>query len=156
VRSQTGSGKSAAFLLPLIELIYREKINKKFESTKNPYAVIFLPTRELCIQLANEAIRLCENTEVKVLFSFGGIPMVKTREMAKKGADIVIGTPARIYDLFFDEIYDPIFNLNNLKYVVLDEYDKLISGNMIKQILDFKENLVSQSFSSLFISYSLA
>lgn len=62
-RSQTGSGKSAAFLLPIIEHIYREKMDEAPErqrrvNSTDPYAVIFLPTRELCLQMAKEARRL--------------------------------------------------------------------------------------------------
>jgi superfamily II DNA/RNA helicase len=64
-RAKTGSGKSAAFILPLIELIHREKMKEAEDTRKRanasaPYAIIFEPTRELCVQLAKEVMRLAE------------------------------------------------------------------------------------------------
>lgn len=119
-RAKTGSGKSAAFILPIIELIQREKMRESEEVHKRinssaPYALIFEPTRELCIQLAKEVRRLAEGsnllvgyleslslgTSVKCAFSFGRMDAASTYNIPKMGADIVVGTPSRLNHLFF-------------------------------------------------------
>ncbi|KAI6183774.1 RNA helicase [Aphelenchoides bicaudatus] len=133
-RAKTGSGKSAAFIVPLIELIHREKMKdpeaRKRVNATAPYAIIFEPTRELCVQLAKEVRRLAEGTDVKVAFSFGTIDMATTYRLARMGSDILVGTPSRIHHMFFgieaNEIHKECFDFTNLKYLVLDEGDRLV------------------------------
>ncbi|KAI6177507.1 ATP-dependent RNA helicase eIF4A [Aphelenchoides bicaudatus] len=158
--SKTGSGKSAAFILPLIELIQRKKKelpepDRWRVNTTLPYAIIIEPTRELCMQMYRDIKRLTKGTLVKGVVSFGGIDMKYSYELVRSGADIVVGTPGRLSHLFFgiDDNYHhpPCFDFENLNYIVLDEMDKIIDrAEFSAAVLNFKKKLPDDSRFFLF------
>lgn len=115
-QSQTGTGKTAAFGLPLIEKIQ--------PNNKNVQAIILCPTRELAIQISEELRKYTKYTEnIKMLAIYGGQAIERQIMGLKKGIQIVIGTPGRV----IDHMRRKTLKLANVKMVVLDEADEMLN-----------------------------
>jgi ATP-dependent RNA helicase DeaD len=114
--AQTGTGKTAAFGLPLLHLIDTEK--------KYPQALIVCPTRELCMQIVSE-LELFKKfiPKASVLAVYGGTPIGAQIRELKRGVHIVVATPGRLIDLIERKAID----LGQIKYVVLDEADEMLN-----------------------------
>jgi ATP-dependent RNA helicase DeaD len=127
-QSETGSGKTAAFMIPIIE-----RINQKL---RTPQALILCPTRELAMQVASECSRLMRHkTGITVLAVYGGQPIVRQLEVLRRGVQIVVGTPGRI----LDHLSRKTLSLQNVSMVVLDEADEMLDMGFtddINTILD--------------------
>ena len=93
-QAQTGTGKTAAFLLATFQRL----INDESETIKNPRAIIIAPTRELAIQIHKDALLLSSHLDLKFALIYGGIDYKKQLQQIKAYVDIVIGTPGRIID----------------------------------------------------------
>ena len=115
-QSRTGSGKTAAFMIPIIEQI------ESCEPGDDPVALIVAPTRELAVQIRDETARLAHNREIAVVACYGGKPIADQIKKMKGGVDIVIGTPGRILDL----AKRSALRLSSLRWVVLDEADRML------------------------------
>jgi len=114
--AQTGTGKTAAFSLPIIELID--------QNNKNTQAIILSPTRELAIQIAKNIEEFTKNIHnLNVLAVYGGANIEDQIRGLKRGAQIVVGTPGRTVDL----IKRKRLNLNSIKWLVLDEADEMLN-----------------------------
>jgi len=113
-QAQTGTGKTAAYLLPYFE---RWKQTDQHE----PAALVLVPTRELAIQVCDEARKLSPDPNVRVLPVYGGRPMEGQVRGLRKGVDIVVGTPGRI----LDHIGRQTLLLGHVRYLVLDEADRM-------------------------------
>ncbi|MFL5788600.1 MAG: DEAD/DEAH box helicase [Flavisolibacter sp.] len=114
--AQTGTGKTAAFGLPLLQLI---ETNKKF-----PQALIVCPTRELCLQIVNEMEQFKKYMSfINVVAVYGGSSISMQIRDIKRGVQIVVATPGRLIDL----IERKAINLEEIKYVVLDEADEMLN-----------------------------
>ena len=114
--AQTGTGKTAAFGLPLIELLDREK--------KTIQALILAPTRELCIQISNDLESYCKYlVGLNIVPVYGGASIELQISRIKKGAHVVVATPGRLNDLIRREKID----LSTIKYVILDEADEMLN-----------------------------
>jgi ATP-dependent RNA helicase DeaD len=114
--AQTGTGKTAAFGLPLLQLV---------DSTqKHPQALVVCPTRELCMQIVNE-VELFKKfiPGMHVLAVYGGTPIGQQIRELKRGIQIVVATPGRLIDL----IERKAINLEQIEYVVLDEADEMLN-----------------------------
>jgi ATP-dependent RNA helicase RhlB len=116
-QAQTGTGKTAAFLVTVITriLILPER------DRRLPSALIIAPTRELSHQTYEEALLLCRHTDLRVAEVVGGIDYKRQAETLRKGVDIVICTPGRIIDYY----KQGIFKTNGIKILVIDEADRL-------------------------------
>ncbi len=115
-QAQTGTGKTAAFGLPILELINPKQ--------KNVQALILAPTRELCVQIAGELEKMSKyKNGVQVLSIFGGDSMQRQVTGLKRGANIVAGTPGRV----MDHLRRGTLRLDNLQIVVLDEADEMLN-----------------------------
>ena len=114
--AQTGTGKTAAFGLPLLDLIDA--------SAKHPQALVVCPTRELCMQIVNE-VELFKKymTGLHVVAVYGGAAIGAQIRDLKRGVQIVVATPGRLIDL----IERKAINLEQIKYVVLDEADEMLN-----------------------------
>src|SRR4051794_32086177 len=124
-QSQTGTGKTAAFLIPILE---------KLEVIFKPQVLILVPTRELALQVSEEACKLSphENLKVVAIYGGGGGESYKRQFQAfRRGADVVVGTPGRIIDHIFTR---KTLHLDHLKFVVLDEVDEMIGKGFLKDI----------------------
>jgi ATP-dependent RNA helicase DeaD len=114
--AQTGTGKTAAFGLPLLQLIEAEK--------KYPQALIICPTRELCLQIVNEIELFKKHLRgVHVVAVYGGSSITMQIRDIRRGVHIVVATPGRLIDL----IERKAINLEEIKYVVLDEADEMLN-----------------------------
>ena len=121
-QAQTGTGKTAAFALPIIETIEGK--------AKLPEALILCPTRELALQVADEIKSLKGSKEIEVLTVYGGASMETQLKALKKGVDVVVGTPGRV----LDHIKRGTLKLGNLKFAVLDEADEMLDMGFIEDI----------------------
>ncbi|HOE16501.1 MAG TPA: DEAD/DEAH box helicase [Syntrophorhabdaceae bacterium] len=122
-QAQTGTGKTLAFGIPLLE-----KINPK---AKRVQAVILCPTRELAIQVAEELKRLLlHRKDIKILSVYGGQPIDRQIKVLKGGAHVVIGTPGRT----IDHINRGTLDLSEVKTVVLDEADEMLNMGFIDDV----------------------
>ena len=123
ISSQTGTGKTAAFGIPLID-----KVNTKFRKIQ---ALVLVPTRELAIQVAKELKDIGKTKKVFVLSVYGGKSIQHQINFLRKGNDVVVvGTPGRVKDL----INRGHLKLNNVKYFVLDEADRMLDMGFIEDI----------------------
>ena len=120
-RAKTGSGKTIAFLLPILQ---------KLEATAHVQALILVPTRELAQQIFKEVKKL--DTKVKAIEIFGGVSIVPQVEQLHGWAQIVVATPGRI----LDHIQRRTINFSNLKFVVLDEADRMLDMGFIDDVRD--------------------
>jgi ATP-dependent RNA helicase DeaD len=117
-RSQTGTGKTAAFLIPAIELILKSGTGKK------PKILLLCPTRELALQAQEEAAKLLRHLrQIKTAAVYGGEPITRQFALLRRGVDIVVGTPGRV----IDHLNRRTLSLEDLKMVILDEADEMLS-----------------------------
>ncbi len=114
--AQTGTGKTAAFGLPLLELL-------DFEAN-HPQALILCPTRELCLQITNDLKNYAKNMRnVSVVAVYGGASISDQLHQIRRGVQIVVATPGRMLDI----INRKAINFSNVKFVVLDEADEMLN-----------------------------
>jgi ATP-dependent RNA helicase RhlE len=124
--AQTGTGKTAAFVIPILQLL-QQSPDKKYAGIR---ALILAPTRELAIQIGESVEAYGKYTGVRHAVIFGGVSQF-TQELAlKKGPDIVIATPGRLLDLMNQRLV----NLQNIKTFVLDEADHMLDMGFINDI----------------------
>ena len=125
-QAQTGTGKTAAFLLSTIHFL----ITKKTANNRNLRAVIIAPTRELAIQIHKDAEILNRYCGLKIGLVYGGVDYEKQQERLMNGVDILIGTPGRLIDYF----KQGVFNFKFVEVVVLDEADRMFDLGFISDI----------------------
>ena len=125
-QAQTGTGKTAAFLLAT----FQHLINDESEKIKNPRAIILAPTRELAIQIHKDALLLGKYLNLKLALIYGGTDYQKQLDSFKGNIDIIIGTPGRIIDFYKQKI----FSLDNIQVMVLDEADRMFDLGFIADI----------------------
>jgi ATP-dependent RNA helicase DeaD len=113
--AQTGTGKTAAFGLPLLELLD--------ENSSDIQALVLAPTRELCIQISKDFESYSKFMDFKIAAVYGGASMEKQIREIKAGAQIITATPGRLIDL----ISRRVLNLNTIRFVVLDEADEMLN-----------------------------
>ena len=118
----TGSGKSAAFLIPLITYLSKLPVLNDESSKDGPYSLILTPTRELAVQIDNEFQKFSLNNKLRSCVVVGGRKAEDQAFMLRKGCEVLIGTPGRIRDA----IQSKYTVLNQCNWVILDEADKMI------------------------------
>ena len=128
VSAQTGSGKTIAFGLAIVENILSD--NSFFKTPKSPEALIIVPTRELALQVKNELSWLLASSEAKIASCVGGMDIRTEKRNLETKPNIVVGTPGRLKD----HIERNHFNVSNIKTVVLDEADEMLD-------MGFREDL---------------
>jgi len=122
VQAQTGTGKTAAFGLPLIEMIDPKQ--------RSVQAMIVTPTRELAIQVSEEISSLKGNTGIQVIPVYGGQSIDQQLRRLKKGVHIVVGTPGRV----IDHLNRKTLNLRDIEYLILDEADEMLNMGFIEDV----------------------
>jgi ATP-dependent RNA helicase DeaD len=115
-QAQTGTGKTAAFVLPFFNS-WREEPGQK-----GPEALVLAPTRELVVQVAEEAARLSPNPACRALAIYGGQRFRMQLNQLRRGCAMVVGTPGRV----LDHLSRGTLSLENVRYVVLDEADRML------------------------------
>src|SRR6266540_2264023 len=121
--AQTGSGKTAAFLLPILNKL----IDKPRGTTR---ALVLAPTRELAAQILEDLNDLAIHTPITAASVFGGVGMGPQEHAFRSGVDVIVGTPGRLLDHF----RRPYAKLNGLKYLVLDEADRMLDMGFLPDI----------------------
>ena len=133
VQSQTGTGKTAAFLIPVIQLLLHHA------DFKQSTALIIAPTRELAVQIKEEADLLSEDMRIETAVFYGGVGY-KTQEKAlRNDVDIMIGTPGRILDLSKNSIMD----LKKVRLAVIDEADRLFDMGFFQDTQEILRRMCS-------------
>jgi len=125
--AQTGTGKTAGFTLPLLELLIRSKHQTQQHKVK---ALILTPTRELAAQV-EESVRLYgKHTSYKSAVIFGGVKINPQIVALRKGVDIVVATPGRL----LDHISQNTINLKHVDFLILDEADRMLDMGFVNDI----------------------
>jgi ATP-dependent RNA helicase RhlE len=114
--AQTGTGKTFAYLLPLLKLY-------KFTPTNTPKIVVLVPTRELVVQVVEEVEKLTKYMSVKTLGIFGGVNINTQKKAVYEGVDILVGTPGRTMDLALDAV----IRFDETQKLVIDEFDEMLN-----------------------------
>ncbi len=120
--AETGTGKTAAFLLPIL--------NGMKPGGIDPQALVICPTRELAIQVAGECRRFGTSIGARTVLTYGGTSSGQQKADLKEGCDIVVGTPGRLLDF----VQSAWLSLRKLKYLVLDEADRMLDMGFIKDV----------------------
>ncbi len=128
--AQTGTGKTAAFILPVLMKI-------KYAQGQYPRALIVAPTRELSMQISEQVGLLTKYTDIRHTCVYGGIGPKKQIQAITAGIDLLVGTPGRIKDIYFREA----LVLKQINIMVLDEADKVMDMGFMPQIRDLLEIL---------------
>lgn len=128
-QAQTGTGKTAAFLIVLFTWLLKQPAVDK-RTAHQPRAIIIAPTRELAIQIHKDAQLLGKRAPFKLALIYGGTDYVKQRTQLESTTDILIGTPGRIIDYYKQRLFD----LKAIQVMVLDEADRMFDLGFIKDI----------------------
>ena len=128
-QAQTGTGKTAAYLLATMHHLLDEAGRGDRENA-SPGALIISPTRELAIQIYNDAVQLNKYANFQLGLVYGGVDYDKQRKMLREGVDILIGTPGRLIDYYKQKVY----SLARLKIMVLDEADRMFDLGFIRDV----------------------
>lgn len=126
--AQTGTGKTAAFAIPILQRVYNEQKNSRGPRTIK--AVVLAPTRELAIQIEESFTAYSQYMDIKSLVIFGGVSQNSQTRALREGVDILIATPGRMLDLYSQKF----INLSKVKYFVLDEADSMLDMGMIHDV----------------------
>lgn len=121
--AQTGTGKTFAYLLPLLK-------QYKFVNTYNPRIMILVPTRELVVQVVEEVEKLTQYMSVRVLGIYGGVNINTQKNQVYQGIDVLVGTPGRVMDLALDNV----LSLQEVTKLVIDEFDEMLNLGFRTQI----------------------
>ena len=128
--AQTGTGKTATFGLPLIEMLDAE--------SKQTQALVLAPTRELCVQIATELQRYCHNVKhFNIVSVYGGASITDQIRAIRRGAQIIVATPGRLIDM----LERKAINLTEIDFAVLDEADEMLNMGFKEDI----DNILSQT-----------
>ncbi len=137
--AQTGTGKTAAFLLPLLQTL-------KYAQGEAPRGLVLAPTKELVVQIHQEALKFAAYTDLRIVAFYGGVGPKKQIEEIAEGVDLIVSTPGR-----FLEIYSRgNVETKKLKHIVLDEADRMMDMGFMPQIRQVQEVVPSKRQNILF------
>jgi ATP-dependent RNA helicase RhlE len=146
--AQTGTGKTAAFAIPIIQLIHQREKRQKGKPILR--SLILTPTRELAIQIEENIDAYARNTCVKHAVIFGGVKQGRQVEALKRGVHILVATPGRLLDL----ISQGYISLEDIKVFVLDEADRMLDMGFIRDIRKLL-TILPEKRQSLFFSATM-
>ncbi len=143
IQSRTGSGKTGAYILPIMQQI---------DLTRNvPQALVLVPTRELALQVSQEAQMLSQNSQLRTAVVYGGVGYNAQLEAFRSGAQLVVGTPGRI----LDHLLKNTLSLDHLKMLIFDEADRMLSMGFYPDMVKIRKfiptgKILSSMFSATF------
>ena len=146
--AQTGTGKTAAFAIPILQHLYADASTKS--GPRKIKALVVTPTRELAIQIDDNFTEYGQNTHLKNTVIFGGVKQGKQTEKLKRGVDILVATPGRLLDL----MQQGFISLKDIDYFVLDEADQMLDMGFIHDIKRLLAKLPTKR-QSLFFSATM-
>ncbi|KAI5712082.1 hypothetical protein M8J75_005630 [Diaphorina citri] len=135
--AKTGSGKTVAFVLPLLRHILDQP---PLEETDGPMAIIMSPTRELCMQIGKEAKKFTKSLGLRVVCVYGGTGISEQISELKRGAEIIVCTPGRMIDMLAANS-GRVTNLRRVTYIVLDEADRMFDMGFEPQVMRIIDNV---------------
>ena len=139
--AQTGTGKTLAFLLPAMEHLLRNP-----SKGRRPRVLVLEPTRELVIQVTEEARKLAAHTSLRIAAVYGGAEMKKQTSTLRRGVDIIVATPGRLQD----HMRRRNVNLGDLQILVLDEADRMLDMGFLPDIRQIVSRTPAQRQTMLF------
>lgn len=142
--AQTGTGKTAAFAIPLLQLIHRSLSAGKPQ--KKPLALILTPTRELALQIQESFVCYGRHLSIKSVAIYGGVSQGNQVKALTAGTNVVIATPGRLLDLYSQGLV----TFGDLKYFVLDEADRMLDSGFIHEIKKIASKLPLEKQTLLF------
>ena len=145
--AQTGTGKTAAFAIPIIDRIHKSKTSNRSEGIK---CIVMEPTRELAVQIAEVFNQIGKHTRVKSFCVFGGVEQDKQITALEAGIDILIATPGRMFDL----VSQGYIKLDKIDTLVLDEADHMLDLGFNKDIVDLLK-FIPKKRQTLFLSATI-
>lgn len=145
--AQTGTGKTAAFAIPVIDKIHRFKTSKRSYGIK---CIVMVPTRELALQIGDVFKNLAQHTKVKTFVLHGGVEQERQIAKLQDGIDILITTPGRMFDL----IHQQVLEVKNVTTLVLDEADHMLDLGFIEDIKYIKK-MLKRAHQTLFFSATI-
>ncbi|MGY8941849.1 MAG: DEAD/DEAH box helicase [Flavobacteriales bacterium] len=137
--AQTGTGKTAAFLLPLLQTL-------KYAQGDAPRALILAPTKELVLQIHHEAMQFASYTDLRCIPLYGGVGPKAQAQAVKTGVDLLIATPGRFIEIYHMGIFEP----KKIKHLVLDEADRMMDMGFMPQLRQIQEIIPSKRQNVLF------
>ncbi|MBD1393138.1 DEAD/DEAH box helicase [Mucilaginibacter glaciei] len=146
--AQTGTGKTAAFAIPILQLLFLDK--QKHKEQKSIKALILTPTRELAIQISESFTAYGKNTGLKNLVIFGGVSQNPQVDALRRGVDILIATPGRLLDLMNQRHV----HLDQIKMLILDEADRMLDMGFVHDVKKIIAK-VPQNRQTLFFSATM-
>lgn len=145
--AQTGTGKTAAFAIPVLHILQETRRKEAREGVK---CLVMLPTHELAIQIAEVFEKLAKYTKLTVMSLYGGVDQAPQIERLKKGVDVLVATPGRMFDL----ISQKHLNISFLEILILDEADHMLDLGFIRDIQDVIK-FIPRSRQTLFFSATI-
>ncbi len=145
--AQTGTGKTAAFAIPIIDTIHKAKSSKRSDGIK---CIVMVPTRELSMQIGEVFAKLAKHTKVKTMDLIGGVDQESQVDRLTAGIDILITTPGRMFDL----INQGFLDVSKVNTFVLDEADHMLDLGFIKDI-EYIKNKLKRKHQTLFFSATI-
>jgi ATP-dependent RNA helicase RhlE len=127
--AQTGTGKTAAFTIPVLQLMHQQQ-EESGRKQAQLQTLILTPTRELAIQIGESVHAYGHFLNIKHQVIFGGVPQYSQVQSIRRGVDIIVATPGRLLDL----MQQGHINLNNIKYFVLDEADRMLDMGFVHDV----------------------
>ena len=137
--AQTGTGKTAAFLLPLLQTL-------KYAQGDAPRALILAPTKELVLQIHHEAMKFAAYTDLRCIPLYGGIGHKSQLNAVKTGVDVLVATPGRFLEIYLRGGFEP----KKIKHLVLDEADRMMDMGFMPQLRQIQEIIPSKRQNILF------
>ena len=138
VKSQTGSGKTASYGIPICEMIEWEE--------KKPQALILTPTRELAVQVREDITNIGRFKRIKAMAVYGKEPFAKQKEELKQKTHVVVGTPGRVTD----HIQRGTLILDQIQYLIIDEADEMLNMGFIEEVEAIIKELPSNRVTMVF------
>jgi ATP-dependent RNA helicase RhlE len=145
--AQTGTGKTAAFAIPILDSLLKLKSQEEEGHIK---CVVMVPTRELALQIAGVFQQIAKYTPIRTVCITGGVEQGPQMEEVKRGVDVLVATPGRMFDL----IYQKVIKITKVQILVLDEADQMLDLGFYKDILDVKKFL-PKKHQTLFFSATI-
>ena len=141
--AQTGTGKTAAFAIPILQQIYETKDHK---ADRKIQALVLTPTRELALQIYENFRLYAKYLNILSTTIYGGVSQKRQEDALRRGVDVVIATPGRLLDL----MNQGVISLKNVKYLVLDEADQMLDMGFIKDVLKIVDKTPKERQTMLF------
>ncbi|CCK80523.1 DEAD/DEAH box helicase [Desulfobacula toluolica] len=140
-RAQTGTGKTDAFALPLIEILSRKKVKRRY-----PRALVLTPTRELALQVGESIKAYARRVSIRCTVVYGGVNITPQIDRLKRGIDILVATPGRLLDLASHRDLD----LSRIEFLVFDEADRMLDLGFSEEISEILEFVPTERRTMLF------